>query len=118
MASRFVELELGAAKVPAQITTEAEAKTVIDWIGEQCKRAILEAEQAHAREKKPYLDGGRVVDRFSMTKSSGSTTSSGPILRQVQQFFDTKKAEQRRREEADRRRASRRARWPRPRPGG
>jgi hypothetical protein len=25
MASRFVELELGAAKVPAQITTEAEA---------------------------------------------------------------------------------------------
>jgi hypothetical protein len=37
----------GAAKFPAKITTETEAKKAIDWIAEQCKRAILEAETAH-----------------------------------------------------------------------
>ena len=105
LAARFVELELGAKKVPARITTEQEAATVTDWVGEQCKTLIARAEDAHEKEKKPYLHPGRVVDRFFLDRVKKLRNVIGPIERRVQQYYDIKKAEQRRREDVERRRA-------------
>jgi hypothetical protein len=103
---RFAELELGAAKVPQKITTEAQAKEVLDWLAQQCKMAIVRAEREHDKEKKPYLDGGRVVDQFFNGPIKRLNNVIGPISRRIQIFFDQKKAEQRRREEAARRQAA------------
>lgn len=104
--ARFVELELGAAKVPARIATEAEASTVTDWVGQQCKVLIAQAEREHDREKKPYLDGGRIVDGFFLARIKRLKNIIGPIERRVQQYYDLKKVEQRRREDAERRQAA------------
>jgi hypothetical protein len=106
LAARFTELELGAAKVPAKIATEAEAEKVTEWVGNQCKALIARAEREHAREKKPYLDGGRIVDRFFLDRIKKLRNAFGPVERRVAQYYEQKKAEQRRREEADRRRAA------------
>jgi hypothetical protein len=106
LAARFVELELGAAKVPARITTEQDAEKVTEWVGQQCKVLIASAEREHAREKKPYLDGGRVVDRFFLDRIKKLRNAFGPVERRVQLYYEQKKLEQRRREDAERRRAA------------
>ena len=115
LAARFVELELGAKKVPQQITTEQEAQTVTDWIGQQCKVLIARAEREHEKEKKPYLDGGRIVDGFFLARIrrlgqvlglDRRTRTRDSVMGRVQQYYDLKKAEQRRREDAERRRAA------------
>jgi hypothetical protein len=108
-------LELGAKKVPERITTEEAAQKVTDWIGQQCKVLIARAEREHEKEKKPYLDGGRIVDGFFLARIKRlgdvlgldrKTRTAATVMGRVQQFYDLKKAEQRRREEAERRRAA------------
>lgn len=106
IAARFVELELGAAKVPAKITTDAEATNIVDWVGQQCKVLIAHAEREHKKEKKPYLDGGRVVDGFFLDRIKRLRNVIGPIERRVQQYYTRIKIEQRRREDAERRQAA------------
>jgi hypothetical protein len=115
LVARFVELELGAAKVPATITSEEQAARVTDWIGQQCKMLIARAEREHAKEKKPYRDGGRVVDAFFLDriKQLGAllgldrrNRTVGTVMWRVQQFYDQKKIAQRQREDAERRRAA------------
>jgi hypothetical protein len=103
--ARFVELELGAKKVPARITNDQDASTTVDWVGQQCKVLIAQAERDHAKEKKPYLLPGRVVDRFFLDRIRRLTNVIGPIERRVQLYYDAKKAEVRRQEDAARRRA-------------
>jgi hypothetical protein len=106
LVERFTELELGAAQVPQSITTEEEAKTVTGWIGQQCKMHMARTKEIHDVEKKPFLDGGRVVDRFFLDRIKRLTNVIGPIERRVQRFYDAKKAAQRLREDAERRRAA------------
>jgi len=108
MLARFAELELGAAKVPTKINTDSEARSVVDWVAQQCKTLITQAERAHTKEKAPYLAGGRTVDRFFNDRIKRLNNTIGPIQRRVQTYFDLKKAEIRRREDAERREAERR----------
>jgi hypothetical protein len=108
MLARFAELELGAAKVPIKIATDSEARSVVDWVAQQCKTLITQAERAHTKEKAPYLAGGRTVDRFFNDRIKRLNNTIGPIQRRVQTYFDLKKAEIRRREDAERREAERR----------
>jgi hypothetical protein len=105
MTRRFVELGLGAKKVPARIATEQEATTVVTWLGKQCNELIAEAEKAHAVEKAPYWNPGKVVDRFFNDRIKILKDLIGPALRRAEQYLEFKKAEVRRREEAERRRA-------------
>lgn len=101
--ARFVELELGAKKVPAQITTEQDAATTVEWYGNQCGALIAKAGEAHDQEKKPYLECGRVVDRFFNDRKKHLENVIGPIKKRVQAYYKKKEAEQRQREEAARR---------------
>jgi hypothetical protein len=105
LAGRFVELELGVAKVPAQIMTEEQAKKITDWVGQQCRVLIAKAEADRVREKRPYLEGGRAVDKFFLDRIKRLTNAIGPIERRIKKYHDLKKIEQRRREEAERRQA-------------
>jgi hypothetical protein len=110
LAERFIELEIGAAEVPPTITTEEVAKRVTDWVGQQCKLHMAKAKELHDEEKKPFLEGGRVVDRFFLDRIKHLGNVIGPIERRVQRYYDAKKAAQRLREDVERRRAAEDAR--------
>jgi hypothetical protein len=102
---RFVELDLGAKKLPATIATAAEAKKVVDWVAQQCRPLALEAKQAHDKEKKPYLVGS-VVDRFFNDRIKQLTVIIGNAERKTGAFQKQQEAIQRQREEAARRAAA------------
>lgn len=59
----FADAELAIAKLPATVQTEADAKTITDWVA---KTKVLgrRAETARETAKKPFLLKGRIVDGF------------------------------------------------------
>jgi hypothetical protein len=106
LVKRFIELDLGAKKLPAKVTSEEEATRILNWVGGQCADLKNEVQKAHDREKKPYL-AGAVVDRFfnagirdKLTLIIKAATDRTGAYRQQ------KEREQRQREDAARRAAA------------
>jgi hypothetical protein len=102
---RFIELDLGAKKLPPKIATAAEAKKVVDWVAQQCRPLALEAKQAHDAEKKPYLVGS-VVDRFFNDRIRQLTVIIGTAERKTGEYQRQQEAIQRQRKEAARQAAA------------
>jgi hypothetical protein len=103
--SRFAELELGARQVPKVIADEATAERVVDWVAQQVRPAERQAEDAHKREKAPYLKCGRVVDEFFKDRLRRLTLAIEPVSNRAGDYLKKKAAEQRAREAEERARA-------------
>src|ERR1700688_810938 len=63
MVVRFIDLELGCARVPNPLQSEADAAATTDFIA-QYQAHIKRAEAAHRKEKVYFLKAGRLVDGF------------------------------------------------------
>jgi hypothetical protein len=105
MMARFVEYELGFAKVPEKITSLDVAERATTWVGKQLKDLLGEAEKAHTKEKAPYLHTGNVVDRFFNDSIRTLKNIIGLTEKRVQQYHDIQKAEALRRAAAEKRQA-------------
>jgi FtsZ-interacting cell division protein YlmF len=106
---RFVELEQGAARIPA-VKTEADAQRIVDFVAEQCTPLKTAAKQIHDREKKPFLLCSRVVDDFFLRRIEKFNLAIAGVTARADQYYRQKKALQRRREEAERQAAAERQR--------
>jgi FtsZ-interacting cell division protein YlmF len=102
---RFVELEQGAARIPA-VKTEADAQRIVDFVAQQCTPLKTEAKQIHDREKKPFLQCGKVVDEFFLRRIERFGVVVAQVSQHAELFYKRKKVEQRQREEEQRRRAA------------
>jgi hypothetical protein len=106
MMRRFVELEQGAARVPEEIPNEAEARRLLSFVSEQCGALKTEAKEAHDKEKRPYLECGRAVDRFFLNRIREFTVALSGVATRAEQYLRRATEEQRRLEEQQRQRAA------------
>src|SRR5471030_2360982 len=60
---RFIDLELGCARVPNPLQSEVDAAATTDFIA-QCQSHIKKSEAAHRHEKAYFLKASRIVDGF------------------------------------------------------
>lgn len=79
LVARFRDLELACARVPNPIGSEENAATATDFIA-QCQTHIKKAEIAHRKEKKLFLNAGRVVDSFFKRPCENLSTALAPVV--------------------------------------
>src|SRR5690349_3766104 len=84
---RFVELEQGARRIPEEITDEADAQRLLDFVAHQCRPLIDEAEKTHHTIKRPYLQCGRVVDQFFLRRIEAFKIAILPISKRADDFL-------------------------------
>ena len=87
MVVRFVDLELGCARVPNPLESEEDAAAATDFIA-QCQAHIKEAEAAHRREKEHFLKGGRMVDGFFKRRCTKLSGALVPIAVRLKAYRD------------------------------
>ena len=109
MLTRFAELNVGAGQAPQFVENEAAAQRIVDWVGQQVRPATEDAKKAHAREKKPYLDGGKTIDTFFLRRIDKLNLAVGVVISRAEEYFAKKKAELRRREVEERNASPRQA---------
>jgi hypothetical protein len=109
---RFIDLELGCARVPSPLASEADAAMATDFIA-QCQAHIKKAEAAHKQEKEYFLKAGRIVDGFFKRRSTRLTGALAPVAARLKVYrdqiaeLDAKRHEEARREsEAEAHRAA------------
>jgi hypothetical protein len=87
MVVRFVDLELGCARVPNPLESEADAAAATDFIA-QCQAHIKKAETAHKREKEYFLKAGRIVDGFFKRRCTKLSGALVPIAVRLKAYRD------------------------------
>jgi len=112
MVVRFVDLELGCARVPNPLRTEEDAAAATDFIA-QCQVHIKQAEAAHKQEKEYFLKAGRIVDGFFKRRCTKLSGVLVPIAVRLKAYRDRiaqddaeRHAEARRESEAEAQRAA------------
>jgi hypothetical protein len=112
MVVRFIDLELGCARVPNPLQNEEDAATATDFIA-QCQVHIKKAEVAHKQEKEYFLKAGRIVDGFFKRRCTRLTGALVPIAVRLKAYRDQiaerdaqRHEEARRESEAEARRAA------------
>ena len=95
---RFVDLELGCARVPDPLVSEDEAATITDFIA-QCQSHIKKAEAAHKQEKEYFLKAGRLVDAFFKRRCTRLTSALAPAVLRLKAYRDQIAEVERRRHE-------------------
>jgi hypothetical protein len=103
--TRFVELEQGIARMPAVIG-EPEAQRILDFVSQQCKPAIEDAQAAHKREKAAYLACSRAIDNFFLRRIDTFNLALAKVSRAAAEYFERKKTEQRQAEQRQRQEAA------------
>jgi hypothetical protein len=99
---RFIDLELGCARVPDPLLSEDDAATTTDFIA-QCQSLIKKAEAAHKQEKEYFLKAGRMVDAFFKSRCTRLTSALAPAVLRLKAYRDQlAKLEAQRHEEARR----------------
>jgi hypothetical protein len=98
---KFYEIEIGVGKVPEQISDDATAGRVTEFIA-QAQGIMATAKRYHDQEKKPWLDRGRLIDRFFNDRIDKLTLAVSPILRRLGQYRRAKETRERLREAAER----------------
>ena len=78
MVVRFIDLELGCARVPNPLESEEDAAATTDFIA-QCQAHIKQAEAAHKQEKEYFLKAGRIVDGFFKRRCTRLTGALVPV---------------------------------------
>lgn len=102
---RFIELEQGAGRLPAVITSEEQSSRLMDFIA-QCRTHTGNVEKAQKIEKAPYLACSRVVDRFFLDRiKSFDRDVIAPASRLGEDYHQRKRVAQLRREAEERQRA-------------
>ena len=97
---RFIDLELGCARVPGPLESEDDAATTTDFIA-QCQSHIKKAETAHRQEKEYFLKAGRLVDAFFKRRCTRLTSALAPAVLRLKAYRDQiAEVERRRHEEA------------------
>jgi hypothetical protein len=84
---RFVDLELGCARVPNPPQTEADAAATTDFIA-QCQAHIKRAEAVHRQEKEYFLKAGRIVDGFFKHRCQKLTSALAPVGARLKAYRD------------------------------
>ena len=87
LVARFVDLELGCARVPNLIDTEEEAGLVTDFIA-QCQMHLRQAEGAHRLEKAFFLQAGRAVDGFFKRRCETLGGALTPVIARLKAYRD------------------------------
>ncbi len=87
MVVRFVDLELGCARVPNPLRTEEDAAAATDFIA-QCQAHIKKAEMAHKREKEYFLKAGRIVDGFFKRRCTRLSGALVPVAARLKAYRD------------------------------
>ena len=106
---RFVDLELGCARVPDPLESEDDAATITDFIA-QCQSHIKKAEAAHKQEKEYFLKAGRRVDAFFKRRCTRLTNALAPAVLRLKVYRDQIAEVEARRHEEMRRAAEAEAR--------
>ena len=75
---RFIDLELGCARVPNPLQSDGDAAATTDFIA-QCQSHIKRAEAAHRNEKAYFLKAGRIVDGFFKRRCTKLTGALAPV---------------------------------------
>ena len=109
---RFIDLELGCARVPNPLQSDGDAAATTDFIA-QCQSHIKKAEAAHRQEKEYFLKAGRIVDAFFKRRSTRLTSAMAPAVARLKAYRDRiaeleaiRHEEARRANEAEARRAA------------
>jgi hypothetical protein len=84
---RFIDLELGCARVPDPLESEDDAATTTDFIA-QCQLHIKKAEAAHKQEKEYFLKAGRLVDAFFKRRCTRLTNALSPAVLRLKAYRD------------------------------
>jgi hypothetical protein len=84
---RFIDLELGCARVPNPLQSEADAAATTDFIA-QCQAHIKRAEAAHRKEKAYFLKAGRLVDGFFKRRCTKLTGALAPVALRLKAYRD------------------------------
>jgi len=87
LVARFVDLELGCARVPPSIDSEEEAGLVTDFIA-QCQMHLRQAERAHRDEKAFFLQAGRAVDGFFKRRCETLSDALTPVMVRLKAYRD------------------------------
>jgi len=87
MVVRFIDLELGCARVPNPLESEADAAAATDFIA-QCQAHIKKAEAAHKQEKEYFLKAGRIVDAFFKRRRTRLTGVLAPVAVRLKAYRD------------------------------
>jgi hypothetical protein len=85
LVARFVDLELGCARVPPSI--DSEAGLVTDFIA-QCQMHLRQAERAHRDEKAFFLQAGRAVDGFFKRRCETLSDALTPVMVRLKAYRD------------------------------
>ena len=84
---RFIDLELGCARVPNPLATEEDAAATTDFIA-QCQAHIKKTEATHKREKEYFLKAGRIVDGFFKRRCTKLTNALAPAAARLKAYRD------------------------------
>ena len=84
---RFIDLELGCARVPNPLQSEADAAATTDFIA-QCQSHIKRAESAHRKEKEYFLKAGGIVDGFFKRRCTRLTGALAPVALRLKAYRD------------------------------
>jgi hypothetical protein len=87
LVARFVDLELGCARVPPSIDGEKKAGLVTDFIA-LCQVHLRQAERAHKEEKAFFLQAGRAVDGFFKRRCESLSGALSPIMVRLKAYRD------------------------------
>jgi hypothetical protein len=102
MVVRFIDLELGCARVPNPLESEEDAAATTDFIA-QCQAHIKKAEAAHRQEKEYFLKGSRIVDGFFKRRCTRLTGALVPLALRLKAYRDQIAERDAKRHEAARR---------------
>ncbi len=87
LVARFIDLELGCARVPDPIDSEEEAGLVTDFIA-QCQAQLRRADGAHKQEKAFFLQAGRAVDSFFKRRCETLSDALTPVIARLKAYRD------------------------------
>jgi hypothetical protein len=101
LVERFYAIELGINAVPDEIADAETAGRVTDFIGQA--RALVESCKIdHRREKRPFLDGGKVIDDFFLRRNDKLTRAIEPVIARLKRYRDAVEAKERQRQAEER----------------
>jgi hypothetical protein len=92
LVARFIELELGCARVPDSVISDEEAGLVTDFIA-QCQVQLRRAESVHKEEKAFFLQAGRAVDSFFKRRCEALNDAMNPVIASLKSYRDRITAE-------------------------
>jgi hypothetical protein len=84
---RFIDLELGCARVPNPLQSAEDAAATTDFIA-QCQAHIKKTEATHKTEKEYFLKAGRIVDAFFKRRCTKLTGALVPVAVRLKAYRD------------------------------